>query len=204
MGYRTGEALVFTDLCVFRLDQTSRELTVVETMPGITHQQIRDATGFAVTFDADCREISLPVQRHARCPAKPHRPARSASLEFVSAKERGALIAEILAADRAMVERCIAAQRLTHREAEDLVHDKAVARNVRRARLLRRHLHQTRALRIRRAWPSTAMGRSGAAPKPAISCGWPPMAARSSAWAARMAFCLALLSTARGTVLPAI
>ncbi|TKB29047.1 MAG: CoA-transferase, partial [Mesorhizobium sp.] len=32
-------------------------------------------------------------------------------LEFVSAKERGALIAEILAADRLMVERCIAAQR---------------------------------------------------------------------------------------------
>jgi glutaconate CoA-transferase subunit A len=31
-------------------------------------------------------------------------------LEFVSARERGELIAEILAADRAAVERCITAQ----------------------------------------------------------------------------------------------
>ena len=37
-------------------------------------------------------------------------------LEFVSAKQRGALIAEILAADRALVERCIAAQRRSRRQ----------------------------------------------------------------------------------------
>lgn len=110
MGYRTGEALVFTDLCVFRLDRSSRELIVIETMPDITQQQIRDATGFPVTFDADCREIPLPSDATLGVLRNRIDPLGLRRLEFVSAKERGALIAEILAADRIMVERCIAAQ----------------------------------------------------------------------------------------------
>ncbi|TPK51631.1 MULTISPECIES: CoA-transferase [unclassified Mesorhizobium] len=110
MGYRTGRALVFTDLCVFRLDETSRELIVIETMPGVTQQQIRDATGFAVSFDACCREVSLPSDSTLAILRNRIDPLGLRRLEFVSAKERGALIAEILEADRAMVERCIAAQ----------------------------------------------------------------------------------------------
>ncbi|OHV66149.1 CoA-transferase [Mesorhizobium sp. LCM 4577] len=113
MGYRTGKALVFTDLCIFRLDQTSRELIVIETMPGVTRQQIREATGFEVTFDADCREVATPSEKTLWVLRNRIDPLGLRRLEFVSAKERGALIAEILAADRAMVERCIAAQRLT-------------------------------------------------------------------------------------------
>ncbi|MDX8446893.1 CoA-transferase [Mesorhizobium captivum] len=111
MGYRTGKALVFTDLCVFQLDQTSRELIVIETMPGVTHQQIRDATGFAVTFDAGCREVTMPSDDTLATLRNRVDPLGLRRLEFVSAKERGALIAEILAADRAMVERLIAAQK---------------------------------------------------------------------------------------------
>jgi glutaconate CoA-transferase subunit A len=110
MGYRTGEALVFTDLCVFRLDRSTRELIVIETMPDITRRQISDATGFAVTFDADCREISLPSNDTLAVLRNRIDPLGLRRLEFVSAKERGALIAEILAADSVMVERCIAAQ----------------------------------------------------------------------------------------------
>ncbi len=110
MGYRTGKALVFTDLCVLRLDQASRELIVIETMPDVTQQQVRDATGFAVTFDADCREVPLPCGDTLATLRNRIDPLGLRRLEFVSAKERGALIAEILAADRAMVERCIAAQ----------------------------------------------------------------------------------------------
>ncbi|WP_292723779.1 CoA-transferase, partial [Mesorhizobium sp.] len=110
MGYRTGEALVFTDLCVFRLDRSSRELIVIETMPDITQQQIRDATGFPVSFDADCRQIPLPSNDTLDVLRNRIDPLGLRRLEFVNAKERGALIAEILAADRIMVERCIAAQ----------------------------------------------------------------------------------------------
>jgi glutaconate CoA-transferase subunit A len=111
MGYRTGKALVFTDLCVFRLDQISRELIVIETMPGVTQQQIRNATGFSVTFDADCREVPLPSSDTLAILRNRIDPLGLRRLEFVSGKERGALIAEILAADRAMVERFTAEQR---------------------------------------------------------------------------------------------
>jgi glutaconate CoA-transferase subunit A len=110
MGYRTGKALVFTDLCVFRIDPISRELIVIETMPGATLQQIRDATGFAVTFDADCRQVPLPSDETLATLRNRIDPLGLRRLEFVSAKERGALIAEILGADRTMVERCIASQ----------------------------------------------------------------------------------------------
>jgi glutaconate CoA-transferase subunit A len=80
-------------------------------MPGVTRQQIREATGFEVTFDAECREVPTPSEETLWVLRNRIDPLGLRRLEFVSAKERGALIAEILAADRAMVERCIAAQR---------------------------------------------------------------------------------------------
>ncbi|RLP25240.1 CoA-transferase [Mesorhizobium sp. YM1C-6-2] len=110
-GYRTGRALVITDLCVFELDPSSRELIVVETMPCVTRDQIRDATGFAVTFSADCRETALPSAETLAVLRERIDPLSLRRLEFVSAKERGALIAEILSADRSAVERCIAASK---------------------------------------------------------------------------------------------
>jgi len=111
MGYRTGAALVFTDLCVFRLDQATRQLVVVETMPGVTHEQIRGATGFAVAFDAGCREVPLPSKDTLGVLRNRIDPLGLRRLEFVGARQRGELIAEILAADRALVEHCIAAHR---------------------------------------------------------------------------------------------
>ncbi len=110
-GYRTGRALVITDLCVFELDPSPRELVVVETMPGVTRDQIRDATGFAVTFSADCRDTALPSAETLSVLRNRIDPLGLRRLEFVSAKERGALIAEILGADRSAVERCIAASK---------------------------------------------------------------------------------------------
>ena len=117
-GYRTGRALVITDLCVFQLDPSTRELVVVETMPGVTREQIRDATGFVVKFDADCRETALPSAETLAILRDRIDPLGLRRLEFVSAKERGGLIAEILAADRVAVERCIAAQASPRGEAE--------------------------------------------------------------------------------------
>lgn len=110
-GYRTGRALVITDLCVFELDPSTRELVVVETMPGVTRDQIKDATGFAVTFSTDCRETALPSAETLAVLRERIDPLGLRRLEFVSAKERGALIAEILNADRSAVERCIAASK---------------------------------------------------------------------------------------------
>ena len=78
-GYRTGRALVFTDLCVFRLDQATRQLVVVETMPGVSEDAIRAQTGFAVAFDADCRARRAARPGSARLSPAPHRSARAAA-----------------------------------------------------------------------------------------------------------------------------
>jgi glutaconate CoA-transferase subunit A len=103
-GYRPGSALVFTDLCVFRLDQDTGELVVTEMMPGVSRDDILAQTGFAVTFDRDCRPVSLLQSDVLDVLRRRVDPLGLRRLEFVGARERGALIAEILAADRALVE----------------------------------------------------------------------------------------------------
>jgi glutaconate CoA-transferase subunit A len=108
-GYRTGRAIVITNLCVFALDASTRELVVVETMPGVTREQIREATGFAVTFAADCRETATPTAATLAVLRERVDPLGLRRLEFVGAKDRGGLIAEILRGDRAFVERCLEA-----------------------------------------------------------------------------------------------
>lgn len=104
-GYRPGSARVFTDLCVFRLDEESGELVVAELMPGVTRDALAEATGFPVTFAADCRPVALPDA--ATLDILRHRidPLGLRKLEFVAARERGDLIAAIIAADRDLVAR---------------------------------------------------------------------------------------------------
>lgn len=106
-GYRTGRALVFTDLCVFRIDTETRQLIVAETMPGVSHQRIREATGFDVSFDPDCREVAAPDPEVLWVLRNRIDPLGLRRLEFVSAKERTALLNEILALDRDIVGRCV-------------------------------------------------------------------------------------------------
>ena len=103
-GYRTGRALVFTDLCVFRLDPASRRTRGDrKPCPASAGSAIREAPDLPSRSTPDCREVALPTAEMLDVLRSPHRPARALRrLEFVSARERGALIAEILAADRAI------------------------------------------------------------------------------------------------------
>ncbi|MDW6020311.1 CoA-transferase [Mesorhizobium sp. BAC0120] len=104
-GYRTGRALLFTDLCVFRLDPATGELIVTELMPGVTREQVRAATGFPVRFDEDCSEIALPDRDKLEILRRRIDPLGLRRLEFVGSRDRGAMIAEILAADRALIDK---------------------------------------------------------------------------------------------------
>lgn len=106
-GYRTGRSLVFTDLCVFRLAPETRELVVIETMPGVTLERIRDATGFPVSVDPDCRCVAAPDADVLALLRNRVDPLGLRRLEFISAKGRAALLNEILALDGDFVERCI-------------------------------------------------------------------------------------------------
>ena len=95
-------------------------MIVIETMPGVTREQIREATGFAVPFDADCRGDLAAARTDTLCsPAKPDRSARAAPPGIRRRRERGALLAEILADDRAFVDRASAQREQGRQSRED-------------------------------------------------------------------------------------
>ena len=108
-GYRPGDVKLITDLCVFVLDPETRELIVTELMPGITRDRVREATGFPVRFAADCVEMALPSPETLRILRDEVDPLGVRRLEFVSSRDRAALLAEIIADDRATVLAIIAA-----------------------------------------------------------------------------------------------
>ncbi|MBB5753740.1 CoA-transferase [Prosthecomicrobium pneumaticum] len=107
-GYRTGRALVFTDLAVFRLDAGTGLLVVAELMPGTTREALAAATGFPLIFDEDVRPVALPEPGTLETLRHTIDPLGLRRLEFVAARDRGALIGAILAADRALVDRLAA------------------------------------------------------------------------------------------------
>ena len=103
-GYRPGRAQIFTDLCVFRLDPQTRRLVVSELLPGVSRQRVAEATGFAVEFAPDCHELAPPAGDLLDILRRQIDPLGLRRLEFVGARERGGLIAEILAADRRLID----------------------------------------------------------------------------------------------------
>lgn len=62
LGVRTeGPALLVTDLCVMRPDVDTKEFRVVSIHPGVTRDQVVDATGWAVSFVDDVAETVAPT-----------------------------------------------------------------------------------------------------------------------------------------------
>ncbi|MEM8913942.1 MAG: CoA-transferase subunit beta [Planctomycetota bacterium] len=59
---RGGPSAVITDLGVLRPDQESRELIVTQVHPGVTEDQVRDATGWDVKFADDMSETDPPTE----------------------------------------------------------------------------------------------------------------------------------------------
>ena len=55
-----GPAQIITDLCVMQPDPVTRELIVVALHPGIVREQVVEATGWRVRFNATVRETPPP------------------------------------------------------------------------------------------------------------------------------------------------
>jgi glutaconate CoA-transferase subunit A len=98
-GYQTGDTWLVTNLSVFRYDEAVGQLVVVETMPGVGRDTITAETGFRVIFADDCKPMDLPTPEELRVLREEIDPLGIRRLEFVGAKERGALLDEILARD---------------------------------------------------------------------------------------------------------
>jgi glutaconate CoA-transferase subunit A len=99
-GYRPGRVLVLTNLCLFE-QADDGELEVVERLPGVTPDEIAAATGFAPRFAADCPEIAPPDAATLALLRDRIDPLGLRRIEFVPARDRAALLTDILARDRA-------------------------------------------------------------------------------------------------------
>ena len=102
-GYRPGTVRLITDLCVFALDPATGNLVVIETFAGVTRERIVEATGFSVTFAANCIELPAPDCELLRILRERIDPFGLRRLEFVGARERGSLLDEIISQDRSFV-----------------------------------------------------------------------------------------------------
>ncbi|MCB1495090.1 MAG: CoA-transferase [Bauldia sp.] len=102
-GYRPGAVKLITDLCVFELDEVSRELVVTEMFPGVTRDQVAGATGFPAVFAADCCEVPPPGPEILEVLRERIDPLGLRRLEFVGSRQRGGLLDEVIALDRELV-----------------------------------------------------------------------------------------------------
>lgn len=107
-GYQPGAVQVLTDLCLFTLDPAIGCLAVTEMLPGVTGDRIESETGFAVTFSPDCAEMPEPEPEILAVLRRDIDPLGLRRLEFVSARDRAALLDEIISRDAAGVDRCLA------------------------------------------------------------------------------------------------
>jgi glutaconate CoA-transferase subunit A len=100
-GYRPGRVLVLTNLCLFELDEGTGELTVIERLPGVTPDYITANTGFTPCFAPDCAEMAMPDAATLTLLRDRIDPLGLRRLEFVPARDRSALLSDIIARDRA-------------------------------------------------------------------------------------------------------
>ena len=98
-GYRPGDIWLVTNLCVFRYDAAHGQLVVVETMPGVSRETIVLETGFKIIFAGDCKAMDMPTPNELKVLREQIDPLGIRRLEFVGARDRGALLDEILARD---------------------------------------------------------------------------------------------------------
>ena len=98
-GYRPGDVFLITNLCLFRFHEAEGQLVVMETMPGVKRETIVAETGFKVIFAPDCREMAAPTAHELKVLREEIDPLGIRRLEFVGAKDRGALLDEILRRD---------------------------------------------------------------------------------------------------------
>jgi glutaconate CoA-transferase subunit A len=104
VGLRPGVVKVVTNLCIFELDHESRELRLVSLHPGVEIADVERETGFAVVRSPSLDRTEPPSTAELELIAGEIDPLGIRHLEFVPARERGAFLADIVAAEERLVE----------------------------------------------------------------------------------------------------
>jgi glutaconate CoA-transferase subunit A len=94
---------VVTNLCVFELDHVSRELRLVSLHPGVELADVERETGFEVVPSSSLERTRPPSREERELLDTEIDPLGVRHLEFVPARERGAFLAEIIAAEERLV-----------------------------------------------------------------------------------------------------
>lgn len=104
LGYRQGPVKLFTNLCVLELLPDADELEVTELFPGVTRDDVQQNAGFPVRFADTVATIEEPDAEILRILREEIDPIGLRRLEFAPARERDALLDEVIRADRAITE----------------------------------------------------------------------------------------------------
>jgi glutaconate CoA-transferase subunit A len=102
-GLRPGVVKVVTNLCIFELHHESRELQLVSLHPSVEIADVERETGFAVVRSPSLARTEPPSTAELELIASEIDPLGIRRLEFVPARERAALLEEIIAAEEHLV-----------------------------------------------------------------------------------------------------
>lgn len=103
-GYRPGRTVVVTDLAVFERDDSDGRLRPVSLHPGVTVERLARETGFAVGSGA-LPVTAAPSAETLRLLRGEVDPLGLRDLEFTAARDRGAVLARILDAEDALIDK---------------------------------------------------------------------------------------------------
>lgn len=98
-GLMPGRMVVITNLCVFELDPEADELLVSKLHPGVDAADVQRFTGFEVKLASDVTRTTAPTDAELTALREEIDPLGICRLDFVPAKQRLALINEILDAE---------------------------------------------------------------------------------------------------------
>jgi glutaconate CoA-transferase, subunit A len=102
-GWADGKVLLITDLCLCEVNPASRELEVASVHPGVTPQQLRDATGYSINIPDGLPLTDVPDAQQLRRIREDIDPLGFRRLEFIPSRQRQELIDELIGAEEAAI-----------------------------------------------------------------------------------------------------
>jgi glutaconate CoA-transferase subunit A len=102
-GYQPGVVQLVTNLGVLALHPAHREFELIFIHPGVTVEDVQAATGFPLRVSRDLQETPAPTPDELHLIRREVDPLGMRRLEFVAGKERGPLLAALIASEEAAI-----------------------------------------------------------------------------------------------------